>query len=540
MAFGGGPELTQEQLCQQCCMRKKAQQKAQRTYDAQKQRILQTFSKPRSEPGFWVSRDWVDLWKSVYSPLSGDISPDMTQGIICPHNCLLPARAHARLIPQSCFRILRAYFPEGPEFPEVGSEPCTVCGEEAGIEAAQRLERVRERSAEKFSQDALYKRSRGVQSLNIPVGRYFMLPTSWLLAWRQYLDDASLVTPPPPIPLSHLVCEAHGGCVLSINDPADDCRDRWMLTEQRSFEMLVEKYGIDGSPVVYFVNPGGKAGLHSTEPALCRECAAARQEADLETDTRYSSADVWVSLHGHSETWPRASNNERLADLLPGANPRERRRQCFDRTKLIVSSCDALQLLKLRVFERMSVPIHKQELHCRLGNMCRPVHDPSDPAVLDSSTLEPSLLAELLDRRIALAKKLAKTLPTEPGSHPESFAFGVSLCDAIALATALSAQLADHFANPLQPPLLSELLASVVSLIQRELTFDPDQLTLGFWKIRKGDTVRLLQTSGSSGSSSKKRPDYDAFTKTKLADDITPDRSDASLAPLEEGASSSS
>lgn len=532
--FGGGPALTDSDLCLQCAFEVDQIKRAEETYTQQKRKMQDTLHKSRIEPGFWVSRYWMDLWQHLALPGPGDLSPDMTEDITCVHGDLLPNFAGARIIPQSVFRVLSAYFPKGRELAEGSAFPCTICGEEALLAQQGRAERIKLRNEERNRCLELYRRAQSGTQLPYSSGRLSVLPLKWVQQWARYLDDADHLEDLPPIPLSELRCP-HGGFLFDPNDK-DPESAHWMACEPHTFQILYSKYVADGDPISYVPPPlHGKVKKASSDPATCEICAPERKEQALQRALSYHHGDLWLSRTLKSEHWPLCSSNEQLSRMLDSGNvsSRTRRRSQVERMKLMVNSYDSVYSLKLRIVERVGMATGQQMLYCSLGTMTDSLYDKSDADILAASNQEPSLWAELLTRRLAIARRLLATLPTEPETHLDQFNFGLELREVISKAQDIHAQLQAAITQKPAEPELNALLAAARAVITQDLTFSPDELTLAFWQLRKGQTIRLAlnpnpvpATAFPASSASKKvgqiAPTNVAFDHTKLAGDDTP------------------
>ena len=209
---------------------------------------------PLRDVGFWISSTWLSNAKLYYEALSipeyGNSAKKITPkkvskirarrgsealppwpivncDITCPHDKLASSkgvRAKRRVIEKRHWHLLRRFFPEGPSF-RSSIQECAECSapvKEVRLPVECTSSRYIDPSSPLFG---VFKRKNGVPSQSLTVrdefeaplarfrplmaGLYHLVPKEWLLRWRRYIKDASILSP-PMFDCGGLLCDEHG------------------------------------------------------------------------------------------------------------------------------------------------------------------------------------------------------------------------------------------------------------------------------------------------------------------------------------------
>lgn len=226
-------------------------------YNVEIKLILQAVNSPcptTTRDNFWISSSWVANCKLYYEALplpdTGITTKKSTPSkkmkirarrgsealppwpminceITCGHEALASSkgiRAKRRIIERKHWQLLRKFFPQGEEFK--GSAP--ECGECTVIKEPKPVTELKSRYIDENGLlYPVFMRKSGVPSHCLTIrdevesafgihmlrpllpGLYVIVPKDWLRAWRQFIKDASIPSP-PMFDSSSVLCEEHG------------------------------------------------------------------------------------------------------------------------------------------------------------------------------------------------------------------------------------------------------------------------------------------------------------------------------------------
>jgi hypothetical protein len=224
--------------------------------------------------GYWVSATWISNAKKYYDALNipdgkkgkkkstkirqrrgSDCLPpwpNMNADITCSHGNLAltdSLKAKRRILNKKSWKLLRKFYPEGPEYKQNASLVCPICDDEKyqAMNAEVSLREAEIRSRKLILNEyttAIFNRKSGVPShciISLPddllalqlhtlghidrlcaplaSGLYNLVPRNWLRLWRQWMKD-STVSSLPPLDCTGLLCVAHG--LLTVPPHVDE------------------------------------------------------------------------------------------------------------------------------------------------------------------------------------------------------------------------------------------------------------------------------------------------------------------------------
>ncbi|KAG2390003.1 Ubiquitin carboxyl-terminal hydrolase [Vigna angularis] len=247
--YGGGPTLSHNDCCWDCLIEGAHNVVSADSYRDQRESLKQfarAFVNGNHEDGmYYVSRPWLQQWlkrKVGDAPSEADAGP--TTSISCPHGQLKPDQAVGAkrlLVPEGLWFFLYkdaiTVKPDDPlgcrAFP-VGSSECLQCcdeiSKEACFEDSMRLvKQMQRQNHEKLS-----------VGKSMPLSlhcKYFLVPSSWILKWRNYLAVKNSDTPETlDGVIDSLMCEKHSQLVQ--RPPELICRRGTIISRESSVDGL--------------------------------------------------------------------------------------------------------------------------------------------------------------------------------------------------------------------------------------------------------------------------------------------------------------
>ncbi|KAL5727162.1 ubiquitinyl hydrolase 1 [Ranunculus cassubicifolius] len=423
--YGGGPSLTDSDICTDCLMdgaKTIVRADDYRSRRASMKQIAEdAFTGKSRDAGslYYVSKTWLSQWlrrKIVDLPCDADIAP--TASIKCPHGELLPQQAPGAkrvLVPE----VLWLFFVESANivtpsenpsaFPS-DSEACAICSVEltevANLEDNLRATKMKEKqNHEKLLQEKKMPLS--------PDLKYYLVPSPWLTKWKEYVNasgkNISSSTKPENLDneIDKLKCEKHSRllerppelhwkrgaiyhkpsatdnlAIISESDWKFFCED-WEGVEWDgiSAEIELQNAGINkpnGSceekPMMTDTNmtngecneeivPGEP--IIKTSPVVCEECVGEKESHKLMEKLQYRNEGICVHFVRGKKDVPRSilEASGTMPETDRRLSKRARRTSTGDCVNLTVSGSTSIHQLKMMIWESFNVVKENQILH---------------------------------------------------------------------------------------------------------------------------------------------------------------------------------
>ncbi|PON72999.1 Ubiquitinyl hydrolase [Parasponia andersonii] len=355
--YNGDPQLTNNDYCMDCLIdgaRTLVCADSYRDRRTLMKQIAEDVLAGRCEDGtYFVSKAWLQQWlkrKILDAPSEADGGP--TVSIRCPHGELMPEQAVGAkrlLVPETLWLFLYedaiAVKPDDPlgcsTFP-LDSRQCSQCTDElsesACMEDSLRMVRLKQRqNHEKLAMGKSFPLS--------PDCKYYLVPSSWLLKWRNYITasgknvTSSLKPETLDGTIDLLKCEKH---LLLIERPPDLVWKRDAIFQKSStglqtdgltfitendWKCFCEEWGgIEGKGIAAWIKFSSIAGSNSngsreemskceadlgshdevnnenetkqlrirTSPEICEDCIGERESLELMQKLNYCNEDIYV------------------------------------------------------------------------------------------------------------------------------------------------------------------------------------------------------------------------------------------------------
>ncbi|CAM8955628.1 unnamed protein product [Rhodiola kirilowii] len=420
--YNGGPILSADDYCVDCLI-----DGAHTAVNADSYRGQRAIMKElalnavagKCEDGelYYVSKTWLQQWLRRTSPCEADAGP--TAAIRCPHGELLPEMAPGAkrvLVPDKLWSFFsenaNALKPDdtmGCSTFHSDSETCALCSVElsevACLEDARREVKVKQRQNHE-------KLATNKNTHLLPDCRYFLLPSSWLKTWRNFVNasskSSSSVIEPEALDgvIDSLKCEKHGclierppdlickrGLVFQKDSAAegltiitdDDWRlfcEEWGGAEEKGVSIIIKllKCGEtkcqmtckDPESTEEHLTPQDEVNSESeplkpvieTFPEVCESCIGEKESCELMHKLNYCDEHITVSLVRGKEP-PKsvleASGNNSGPDRR--TSKRSRRTSYGNTINLKVSGNTSIYQLKMMIWESFGVVKENQILH---------------------------------------------------------------------------------------------------------------------------------------------------------------------------------
>ncbi|XP_074286808.1 ubiquitin carboxyl-terminal hydrolase 26 isoform X2 [Silene latifolia] len=423
--YGGGPCLGKDANCIDCLF---DSARATITADSYRDRraVLNELAeaslagKCSDDKLYYVSRNWLQQWlrrKASDYPSEADAGP--TALIRCRHGFLKPEEAPGAkhvLVPASLWNFLHENSNLMKPDDELGcstfasdAEICSVCylelSEMTSLEDSQRANKIKQRQNHE-------KLAIGKGVPLIPKCKYYLLPSSWLSKWRNYINASGKNTSSTIEPekldgvIRSLVCDKHsrllerpldllwkhgvvsqkvsmcqmnGLMIITENDWKNFCKE-WGGREETGLKAEIEfrhlgDRNVVGScqdmPItVENINTDENIELESREPVIkttpevCEDCIGERESCMLMQKLNYCNEDISVCFVRGKEA-PKsiieASENNVEADRRTS---KRSRKTSFGNVKVFnVSGSTTVYQLKMMIWESFGVVKENQVLH---------------------------------------------------------------------------------------------------------------------------------------------------------------------------------
>ncbi|CAN1768243.1 Ubiquitin carboxyl-terminal hydrolase 26 [Linum perenne] len=424
--YGGGPTLTNEDYCKTCLV-----DGAKTLVSADSYRDRRTVMKELAtdvlagktlddEAYYYVSKSWLQQWikrKNLDAPSEADAGP--TVSITCPHGHLLPEQAPGAkrlLVPENlwdffCEDALHVK-PDDPigcnPFP-FGSDQCPQCSDELS-EVACLEDSLR---AVKHKQRQNHEKLVNGKSIPLSLGiKYYLVPSSWLMIWRNYItasgknSSSSLEPETLNLAIDSLKCQKHS--LLLERPPLLVSKrgllvqkfsntDRLTIIPENDWFTFCEEWGGDINKGIYAViessnsaehnlpgssedmpisdeylnsqdeaNTGGEAKppVIKTFPEICEVCIGEKESCELMKKLNYLNEEIYVSLVRGKEA-PKSIMEASDAPFEPDrrASKRTRKGSNGNTVNFKVSGSMSVYQLKMMIWESLGVVKENQILH---------------------------------------------------------------------------------------------------------------------------------------------------------------------------------
>ncbi|KAI5589238.1 hypothetical protein BDE02_05G148900 [Populus trichocarpa] len=421
--YDGGPALTNSDCCMACLI-----DGAKSVVFADSYRDQRTLMRDLAndviagkclDGAYFVSKTWLQQWvrrKNIDAPSEADAGP--TASIMCRHGQLRPEQAGAKrlLVPETLWHFLykdavavKSDDPLGcTTFPS-DSAQCSECSDELS-EVACFEDSIREM---KLKQRQNHEKLATGKSIPLSLNcTYYLMPSSWLTKWRNYINSSgknisSSVEPEVLDPvIDALKCEWHSRLlerppdlvnkrgvliqkssttdaltIITENDWNSFCED-WGGNKEKGIMATIEssdvaENNLGGSQEDLFVfkdhpssqdeannDPEIRQPLIRTSPEICEDCIGERKSRELAKKLNYFNEDINVSLVRGKEA-PRsileASSTTPETDRR--ASKRSRKTSYGTSVNLKVSGSTSLYQLKMMIWESLGVVKENQILH---------------------------------------------------------------------------------------------------------------------------------------------------------------------------------
>nr|KYP34246.1 Ubiquitin carboxyl-terminal hydrolase 26 [Cajanus cajan] len=418
--YGGGPTFSHDDCCWDCLINGAQNVVSTDTYRDQRESLKQLardILDGNCEDGmYYVSRPWLQQWwkrKVVDAPSEADAGP--TAAISCPHGQLMPAQAVGAkrlLVPEGFWLFLYkdaiSLKPDDPlgclTFP-LDTRECSKCSDElsevACLEDSLRLVKQMQRQ----NHEKLFVGKSMTLSLHC---KYFLVPSSWISKWRNYINLAVKDSDKPETldgVIDSLICEKHSrlverppelvfrrGAIISRESSVssftiiseDDWKcfcEEWGGIETKGISAIIEninylKNSLTGSckemPIcedqlntwakVNNENGNGQFVI-KTCPEVCESCIGEKQSCELMQKLIYCNKDINVILVRGKEV-PKSilEASKGFVETDRRVSKRSRKTKNGSSISLKVSSSTSIYQLKMMIWESFGVVKENQIL----------------------------------------------------------------------------------------------------------------------------------------------------------------------------------
>ncbi|KAK3025995.1 hypothetical protein RJ639_042152, partial [Escallonia herrerae] len=423
--YDGGPKLTKDDYCIDCLTERARTMVRSNSY--RDQRISMRGLAEAALAGecldgrlYYVSKTWLNQWlrrKNIDSPCEADAGP--TASIRCPHGELMPEQATGArrvLIPESLWLFIyeTAYTVKPDDIMGCStflsdSEPCDQCCVEL-TEVASLEDNLREF---KLKQRQSHEKLALGKNLALEAhNSYYLLPSSWLSKWRNYVTSSgkTATTFAEPEPLNSIIdllkCEQHSKLLERPPDlmwkrgvifPKVPATDGLTIISEKDWKLFCEDWGgtvekgvlaeieltncsEDSVAGVSEDMPISEDHMNADEetngeaeskrpvvktfPEVCENCIGERESCNLMRKLNYNNEDICVCFVRGKE--PPKSILEASANILEPnrrTSKRSRRTTFGNSINLSVSGSTSIYQLKMMIWESFGVVKENQILH---------------------------------------------------------------------------------------------------------------------------------------------------------------------------------
>ncbi|GLU01093.1 hypothetical protein SLE2022_184180 [Rubroshorea leprosula] len=415
--YDGGPRLAKDDHCIDCLM-----DMAHTVVCADSYRDRRTLMREIAENvlagkcldgNYYVSKPWLQQWlkrKNLDKPSEADSGP--TSSIRCQHGYLRPEQAPGAkrlLIPENLWLFLygdsitvKPDDPLGcPTFPS-DCEDCPECSNELSEVACSEDSKRAVKLKQRQNHEKLAIGKSIPLSLNC---KYYLVPSSWLSKWRNYITASGKNTTSvePEILdgiINSLKCEKHLRLVerppkvfykrgsyfqkgfitdrltiITENDWKCFCEE-WGGLEEKGISAVIEENNLAGSceeisTSVDQIAPNNEANNENdlrqpvirTFPEICEECIGERESCELMQKLNYSDGDICVYLVRGKEAPKSILEASETSEPDRRISKRSRRTNNGNLVNFKVSASTSVYQLKMMIWESLGVVKENQILH---------------------------------------------------------------------------------------------------------------------------------------------------------------------------------
>ncbi|GAB4837638.1 Ubiquitin carboxyl-terminal hydrolase 26 [Ancistrocladus abbreviatus] len=421
--YNGGPSLGNNDCCINCLMsaaREAVSANSYRDRRASMRELAEAALGGKCLDGtlYYVSKNWLQQWvrrKNSDNACEADAGP--TASIRCPHGQLMPEQAAGAkrvLVPESLWLFLyenaNSIKPEDhlgcstfPSDAETCPECCMELSEVACLEDTLRAVKLQQRR----NHDKL---ALGKSIPLSPNCKYYLLPSTWLSQWRNYVNTSgkniSSSVEPESLGgiITSLVCEKHSHllerplsliCKRGMIFQKTSATDGLTIISENDWKVFCEEWGGNlekgVTAEITFSNSGeinhvgsfqelpitedqmndevnnqleARQPFIKTSPEICEDCIGERESCELMEKLNYINEDICVCFVRGKEA-PKsiieASKNSFEPDRRTSKRPRKT--PFGNSINLKVSGSTSIYQLKMMIWESFGVVKENQILH---------------------------------------------------------------------------------------------------------------------------------------------------------------------------------
>ncbi|CAO2817970.1 unnamed protein product [Amaranthus hypochondriacus] len=363
---------------------------------------------------YYISKAWLHQWlrrKASDNPSEADTGP--TSSIRCPHGKLMPEQATGAkrvLVPE----ILWNFLYENSNLVKPNDQlGCSIFSSDAESCTTCRLELTEVASWEDSLRAVKLKQRQNHEKLALGKGvplssdcKYYLLPSSWLSTWRNYINTSGKNTSSTVEPerldgvITSLICQSHSrllerpldlNCKRGVITQKISTTDGLMMVSEEDWKHFCEEWGGKEDRGIWaeieFKNSAegscqempiteenlnddqnneleARGPVIKTFPEVCEECIGERESCELMRRLTYSNEDICVCFVRGKEP-PKsileASGNNFEADRR--TSKRSKKTSFGNSKNLKVSGSTTLYQLKMMIWESFGVVKENQILH---------------------------------------------------------------------------------------------------------------------------------------------------------------------------------
>ncbi|XP_031381797.1 ubiquitin carboxyl-terminal hydrolase 26 isoform X2 [Punica granatum] len=421
--YNGGPALGNQDYCKDCLIdaaRKLVSGESYRDRRKLMKEIAESVLSGNCSDGtYYVSKAWLQQWvkrKVLDAPSEADVGP--TVPICCPHGQLMPEQASGAkrlLVPENLWlffyedavKVKSDDMVDCPTF-TMDSEQCSQCSNELSEVACMEDSLRAMKSKQRQNHDKL------AAAKSIPLSphcTYYLLPSSWLATWRNYVNASSKNVSSSEVPeslnvvIDQLKCEKHshlverpldlvykrgtifqkvsstdGLTIITENDWKCFCEE-WGCSQEKGISAMIEcpdsaHSNADSSKETSVceeqLNSHDEANdryddkqlVIKTSPEVCEDCIGERASCELMRKLNYVDQDIHVVFIQGKEV-PRSilEASETSSDPDRRSSKRSRKTNSGNAINLKVSGSTSVYQLKMMIWESLGVVKENQIIH---------------------------------------------------------------------------------------------------------------------------------------------------------------------------------
>ncbi|EPS71526.1 hypothetical protein M569_03230, partial [Genlisea aurea] len=415
--YGGGPTLGKGDYCTDCIF-EMGRSKAEANIYRDQRFFMRDLAedalagKMLDSELYYVSRAWLQQWlrrKNADLPSDADSGP--TASITCPHGQLMPG-AKCVSVSEILWRFIHQTAMSVKPEDSVGcltfpsdAKPCMICSNEI-TKAAFSEDSMREFKLKQRQNHE--KLATNKQIILYPNTNYYLLPSSWLSKWRNYVNASNKSVDSAELDTLNFVVEAMlCGKHRKLQDRPPElvwkrdhvfqksaATDGLTLISEDDWRLLCEEWGgnesncisamvqIDGAVEDHVIQPCHEMDTSrlngdmpngvvncltskptvKTVPQVCEECIGERESSELMMKLNYTNEDICVCLI-HGKEPPKSILTGNTPDQNRRTSKRSRKSAYANSVNLNVSGTTSVYQLKMMIWESFGVVKENQVLH---------------------------------------------------------------------------------------------------------------------------------------------------------------------------------